>query len=66
MLNNKTNPRVNEEVQRILHLLDLAKIGDWYLYQNHIEIRVYGVSYLLTSCPSIYLSGYSLWNISDR
>ena len=25
----------------ILHLLDLTKIGDWYLYQDHIEIKVY-------------------------
>jgi hypothetical protein len=41
MLNNRTKPRVNEEVQMILHLSDLAKKGDWYLYQNHIEIRVY-------------------------
>ena len=29
-------------VQRILHLSEDAKIGDWYLYQNHSEIRVYG------------------------
>jgi hypothetical protein len=42
MLSGKPKPRVNEEVHRILHLLDLAKIGDWYLYKNHIEIRVYG------------------------
>jgi hypothetical protein len=42
MLNNNTEPRINEEIQRILHLSDLAKTGDWYLYQNHTEIRVYG------------------------
>jgi hypothetical protein len=42
MLNNNTEPRINEEIQRILHLFDLAKTRDWYLYQNHIEIRVYG------------------------
>ena len=42
MLNNKMEPRINEEVQRILHLSNLAKTGDWYLYQNHLEIRVYG------------------------
>jgi hypothetical protein len=35
-------PRINEEVYRILHLSNLTKTGDWYLYQNHTEIRVYG------------------------
>jgi hypothetical protein len=38
----RPEPRINEEIQRILHLLDLAKTGDWYLYQDHIEIIVYG------------------------
>jgi hypothetical protein len=45
MLSNRTKPRINEEVQRILHLSDLAKTGDWYLYQNHTEIRVYGCEF---------------------
>jgi hypothetical protein len=42
MLSGRPKTRVNEEVQRILHLSDLTKTGDWYLYQNHTEIRVYG------------------------
>jgi hypothetical protein len=42
MLSGRPEPRINEEIQRILHLSDLAKMGDWYLYQNHTEIRVYG------------------------
>ena len=42
ILSNRMEPRINEEVQRILHLSDLAKTCDWYLYQNHIEIKVYG------------------------
>jgi hypothetical protein len=42
MLNNNTEPRINEYIQRVLHLSDQAKTGDWYLYQNHTEIRVYG------------------------
>jgi hypothetical protein len=46
-------PRINEEVQRILHLSDLAKTGDWYLYQNHTEIRVYGCE-----LPTIQLPKY--------
>jgi len=35
-------PKINEEVKRILHLTDQAKTRDWYLYQNYIEISVYG------------------------
>jgi hypothetical protein len=42
MLNGRPEPRINEEIQRILHLTDLAKTSDWYLYQNHTEIKVYG------------------------
>jgi hypothetical protein len=42
MLSGRPEPRINEEIQRILHLSDLAKTGDWYLYQNHMEIRIYG------------------------
>jgi len=42
MLNNNTEPRITEEIQRILHPSNLAKIEDWYLYKNHTEIRVYG------------------------
>jgi hypothetical protein len=42
MLSGRPKPRINDEVQRILHLSDNAKTGDWYLYQNHTEIRVFG------------------------
>jgi hypothetical protein len=42
MLSGRPDPRINEEIHRILHLSDLAKMGDWYLYQDHTEIRVYG------------------------
>jgi hypothetical protein len=42
MLNKNTEPRINEEIQRIMHLSDLAKTWDWYLYQNHTEKIVYG------------------------
>jgi hypothetical protein len=41
MLSGRPQPRINEEIQRILHLSDLAKMRDWYLYQDHTEIRVY-------------------------
>jgi hypothetical protein len=32
MLSGRPEPRINEEIQRILHLLDFAKMRDWYLY----------------------------------
>jgi hypothetical protein len=41
MLSGQPEPRINEEIQRILHLSDMANTGDWNLYQNHTEIRVY-------------------------
>jgi hypothetical protein len=42
MLSGRTETRINEEIQIILHLSDLAKTSDWYLYQDHTEIMVYG------------------------
>jgi hypothetical protein len=42
MLSDRPKPMINDEVQRILHLSDHTKVGDWYLYQNHTKIRVYG------------------------
>ena len=42
MLSGRPESRINEEIQRVLHLSDLEKTGDWFLYQNHTEIRVYG------------------------
>jgi hypothetical protein len=42
MLSGRPEPRINDEVQRILHLLENTKTGDWYLYQNHTEVRVFG------------------------
>jgi hypothetical protein len=42
MLSARPEPRINDEVQRILHLSDHTNTGDWYLYQNHTKIKVYG------------------------
>jgi len=42
ILNSPIQPRISEDIKIILHLIDQAKTGDWYLYQNYIEIRVYG------------------------
>jgi hypothetical protein len=41
MLSDRPEPWINDEVQRILHLSDQKKTGDWYLYQDYTEIRVY-------------------------
>jgi hypothetical protein len=41
MLSSRIEPRINEEVQIVLHLSNLTKTGYWYLYQNHTKIRVY-------------------------
>jgi hypothetical protein len=41
ILSGRPKPRINEEIHRILCLSDLAKNRDWYLYQNHTEIKVY-------------------------
>jgi hypothetical protein len=50
-LNNNIEPRINEEIQRILHLSDLAKTGDWYLYQKHTKIIIYGCDILSYRFP---------------
>lgn len=34
--------RLTVEMQRILHLSKGYSIGDWYFYQNHTVIRIYG------------------------
>jgi hypothetical protein len=31
MLGSRLEPQINDEVQRILHLSNNTKIGDWYL-----------------------------------
>jgi hypothetical protein len=41
MIGDRPEPRINEEIQIFLQLSDLANTRDWFLYQNHIEIRVY-------------------------
>ena len=35
-------PRLTDEMQRILHLSKTYNIGDWYFYQHHTVIRIYG------------------------
>jgi hypothetical protein len=54
MLSGRTKPRINEEVKIILHLLYLDKIRDWYLYQDHIEIRIYGCEFPPYKMPKYF------------
>ena len=35
-------PRLTDEMQRIIQLSKVYSIGDWYFYQNHTVIRIYG------------------------
>ena len=42
MLTGNPPPRISDEIKRILQLSKQYKVGDQYLYHNHIEIRIYG------------------------
>ena len=42
MLSSSSEPRISEEIKKVLQLSEHIRIGDWYLFQNHTEIRVYG------------------------
>jgi len=35
-------PKISSNIRRILQLSKQHKVGDWYLYQNHTKIRIYG------------------------
>lgn len=35
-------PRISADIKRMLQLSKQYNVGDWYLYQNHIEIKIYG------------------------
>ena len=42
MLTGNIPPRISPEIKIVLQLSNHTKVGDWYLYQNHIEIGIYG------------------------
>lgn len=42
LFNSQREPRIRDEIKRILRLNEQTKIDDWYLYQNYTQIRVYG------------------------
>ena len=41
LLTGFSPPRVNNYMKKILQLSKQYRIGDWYLYKNHTEIRIY-------------------------
>jgi len=42
LLKRAPPPRLSYDMQKILQLSKNYKIGDWYFYQNHTVIRIYG------------------------
>jgi hypothetical protein len=54
MLSGRQEPRINEEIQIILHLSDLSKTRYWYLYRNHTEIRIYGCELVPYKLPKYF------------
>lgn len=42
MLTGTVQPMISPQIRKVLQLAKNNNIGDWYLYQNHTEIRVYG------------------------
>ena len=44
-LNSEEEPIIHPDINRILHLSDETKRGDWYLYQSYIEIKIYGCEF---------------------
>lgn len=42
MLLGSPPPKISADIRRFPQLSKQYKVGDWYLYQNHTEIRIYG------------------------
>ena len=42
MLTNTEQPRINDDMKKILELSKYIKTGDWYLYEKHTEITFFG------------------------
>ena len=42
MLTRNPPPRISSKIKTVLQLSKQTKVGDWYLYQNHTEIDIYG------------------------
>ena len=51
MLTNIEKPRISDEMKKILQLSEHTRTGDWYLYEKHTEIRVFGSNLLPYKIP---------------
>ena len=51
MLTNNVHPGINNEIKEVLQLSEKSRTGDWYLYLNHTNIRVYGSNLLPYKLP---------------
>ena len=51
MLTNTVQPRISDEIKKILQLSEQTRTGDWYLYEKHTEIRVFGSNNLPYKLP---------------
>lgn len=45
-------PRISLEIKKVLYLTEQGKVGDWYLYNNYIDIRIYGFEIPLYILPN--------------
>ena len=51
ILTNTEKPRISDQIKKILQLSKQTKTGDWYLYEKHTEIRVFGSNLLPYKLP---------------
>ena len=63
MIFETTLPRISHEIKYLLQLSPDTRTGDWYIFENHTMIRVYGFEeelYLLPTflTPIIYSLEY--------
>lgn len=42
LLSSRIELRISEEMRKVLQLPDQVQTWDWYLYQNYIELRIFG------------------------
>jgi hypothetical protein len=63
MLGGRPEPQINDEVQRILHLSDKQRSGIGTCIKITPRSEYTSASWHRINCPSIFLSGFFLWNI---
>ena len=66
LLINTLEPRILEEIRKILQLSNQVRTGDWYLYQNYKELRLFGCELSPYKLPKFLpMSIFSLEYISQ-